>query len=504
MTSYRIEDSILYRFGGLHLFSRQSPALSCASLTKRPDIGSGRMIAFARDVDYPGRTDATKAYLTATLKDFWHAYTHLPKQCRCMYELLRESIPSRMYMDLDAKWAIEGFSDKNKWRIQKVQENLQSDMRMFFLEMVSSKEGGCDIITTKVIRKAIEFDVEDASLFEMFVSASSNERKFSWHVVFPNLVLLNTYHCGALMRRFEQWTLKRYGSTVESNPYFILADPESGQYDCIVDRGVYTPNRCWRLLWSSKMGQSRYFYPLTIGSDGSEVLNESLEYPVFLKSLIQRTVRLSCDPPGDILVHPGGPKFPVLFECCEARTPAELADLADSGLKWRDPISAGRRIWHLTESEMDSLNLNGYKKGKKRILTSSSSSSSSSSSRRFSSRARLSGRAQETIAMTMNRLVDKYGIGKDPRCDAIRIHLMQKVIKRARTIVSSLGAPKWWSSSTPPIFYERGEQSVDLLGGLVSVYPRDIRFCERQRSDHTSNHVTFTISCHAQDGQGAN
>lgn len=141
------------------------------------------------------------------------------------YEVIRENHACRLYFDLEylQKWN----TDKNA-----------NQMVQTLIDMVAQVSG-------KNIRRdsVVELD-------------STSERKFSRHVIFRQVLFCDNEQMGCFVRDVveriiendENMMMVKKGEACEKVPY--------------VDLGVYTKNRCFRLIASSKFGKKQRLLPL--------------------------------------------------------------------------------------------------------------------------------------------------------------------------------------------------------------------------------------------------
>lgn len=488
-------------------FTRQKGALKDSPRTEKGPEG-WRRYTFASDYDVD-RTSSyyrSKRYVTAPLRDFWHWYACLPAGERHYYELLHPNVPSKMYFDLDALML-----DSNRRKLKYVRSRVVSDIRAFFKQLLGTKEGECEVIkllhlsrSSSSTRKSSAAIVEECAQRVLLLDAS-NDKKFSLHITFPDFVAKNPFHCGALMRRLECWLVDKYGQDPAKNPYYVrTGEGDSDEHELVIDRGVYTTYRVMRLPWSSKARQGRFLYPMR---EGDRELSKQLNFETFVDSLIQHTVRMSCDPKRGGIMLDGGPRVPVLFCVCEVRTPQAVEDTQKypSTAEWIDPKSAGRRIWHLSRSTMQALLMHTYSgvgQSQSRVRSSESSSSSSSAPRR-----RIERVTDSTVTGVANILIGQFGVDKNSRPSASittkRRQLEQSIFSISRSLVISMGAPTWWSEFSPPEFYDSEAASqINPIRGTVRISPKAVRHCESIGAEHKSNNVYFFIDANGSRGAG--
>lgn len=199
---------------------------------------------FAKD-KVPSRVLNAKKYAACTLPRMFNYIAAMDRAHRNVYEVLRPGIPSKLYLDCDVKLHRE--PDFNpQWFISV----LEQDLRTFLAAEVHP-------------------DFDDASVTELIVYDSSTKIKWSQHLLIDGAMFLNNFHVGAIMRRFRDYVVKKYGNPDEpdvKNPYFITPkDPElstDGYYrDFIIDLTVYTRYRVFRLPGNCKHGRTAFLVP---------------------------------------------------------------------------------------------------------------------------------------------------------------------------------------------------------------------------------------------------
>lgn len=204
---------------------------------------------FARDKVKVNRNTTTyegkKDYVSCEPKKLFRFLISSKKSGRMFYEILRER-PSKFYMDLDACLKINAkVGNENHHKIDVVKISILQDFRKFILN--SGESGIRDHHKILNLEKTLDRVV--------IGSSTKDEYKFSWHVIYPDLIFINNFHCGALMRRFEYWIVNQYGTKFEENPYYVYDYNKKSDdcfANCVIDRGVYGKNRLMRLMWNSK------------------------------------------------------------------------------------------------------------------------------------------------------------------------------------------------------------------------------------------------------------
>jgi len=219
-------------------FSKQAALL--AEYNKLSDEEKDKTILLAADLDKDGfMSDNQLKHYAISQYDYLNLYfASIPEKYKCYYELLKLNEFCKVYFDIDGLK-----NEENDKKVEYFLENFHRDFINFWKFMKTTTEGGCPVLRDHNADK-------DIIPKNMVVYASSNSKKISYHVLFPDIIMQNNYHCGAVDRRFELWALDHFGENLKENPYFFIK--EKGDYDYILDRGVYTPNRIFRLLFNSK------------------------------------------------------------------------------------------------------------------------------------------------------------------------------------------------------------------------------------------------------------
>jgi hypothetical protein len=138
---------------------------------------------------------------------------------------------------------------------------------------------------------------------EVVVLDSTRPHKISQHLVFPNLVLRNPFHCGALLRRVQVRLLRKHelspgaGDSNNDHPFFIwsriknrAATGETVRVrNFFGDLAVYTRDRNFRVYWSRK----NIAGALPLLEEGSSSSSSStFNWDIYNKTLLQRVPRL--------------------------------------------------------------------------------------------------------------------------------------------------------------------------------------------------------------------
>lgn len=156
---------------------------------------------FAQDVHVSG----AKTFFLCDYEYFCtKLYPRIPQNMKCIYEVLRENVPSKIYIDYDVS--------QNTPEIEKL---FHTTLEKFIEFVKKFLNMGNQEIINKVV-----------------VLGADSETKFSRHVII-NVFVSNVQEVKCLVESF-------------------VKDFHQDEH---IDMGVYTKNRCFRILGSSKKGQ---------------------------------------------------------------------------------------------------------------------------------------------------------------------------------------------------------------------------------------------------------
>lgn len=203
-------------------FHSQSEAF--AYCDKWPEAG---LRTWASEIDSKGR----RRFISATLEVFWDEYSRRLRRNDQVhfYEVIREHHAAKLYLDLE-------FLRKH---------NPQSDGGAMTHAIVTACLEEAAILTcSEMTARSARFDKCD----DIVVLDSTTDKKFSKHIIFTRVA----FHDNVQMGDFVRNVVNR---VVEENPQMVLVHTDDGCQVPFVDLGVYTRNRCFRLIGSSKYGK---------------------------------------------------------------------------------------------------------------------------------------------------------------------------------------------------------------------------------------------------------
>lgn len=193
---------------------------------------------WAYEIDRKGR----RKFVVASYESFWRWYRRCIRRGSILhfYEIIRRGYASRLYFDLE------------------------------YMCEYNSNVKGEDLITKlkQVVKEMKECEHLNR---DCIILDSTTEKKWSKHVIFPNIVFYDNEQVG----EFVEKVAKRMGDDV----FVKNGDGSSVPF---IDLAVYSKNRCFRLIASSKYGKSTRL--LVEGQSQNERL--SVSEVIFFESLV--------------------------------------------------------------------------------------------------------------------------------------------------------------------------------------------------------------------------
>lgn len=212
---------------------------------------NGYLAMFGKD-RYMKENQGKKQFISASFDSFWNVYAITPTRKRCFYEIFIPGNGCHLYMDIDV------------CRTTNVNIGESDFMEMECKEIIeTSKE--------LMIKLGFVKTIEDV---QVIILDSSNDRKFSRHLIFKmtDRYFADNYHCGAFARTIQHMIIEKYGKIDNlDNPFFkwrknetkFTFDYDKFNRDFVIDLGVYTQYRQFRLIGSSKWGEIRPLHLLS-------------------------------------------------------------------------------------------------------------------------------------------------------------------------------------------------------------------------------------------------
>ena len=193
--------------------------------------------------DKISKTVGAKIFYSSSYNEFYLFYSKLPSKDRCFYETLLPEQPCHLYLDMEQDNILN--NDKMNEVID-IGNELLDELVNFIIEF------GKDAFQ----KSGLEIKKKDIRIIEL---DSGTSKKFSKHYIIKimngNIMFLNNFHCGSLMRRFQKYIIQLYGHPDENNRFFHNhTSDRTGDTakNFLIDMGVYTLRRQFRLLGSAK------------------------------------------------------------------------------------------------------------------------------------------------------------------------------------------------------------------------------------------------------------
>lgn len=207
---------------------------------------------------------AKKWYIVCGYEDWWKFYSNTDRKYRYAYEVVLPEMECHLYVDAEASLKT---NDNSVEYYNELFQDLLVELRYFMRKWFIAPSKNLN--NTKIV-----------------VLDSSKPTKFSKHCIIkiPEAKFKNNYYCGAFVRQFHLYILEKYGNG-ETNKFYVNCDKkddESGEFkQFIIDLGVYTKGRDFRLLGSRKRVSTEKRWLWIEGKD------EILTKEDFFDSLIQ-------------------------------------------------------------------------------------------------------------------------------------------------------------------------------------------------------------------------
>jgi len=166
-----------------------------------------------------GKQKESRKFIIGTNEDYWCQY--LNRGIRYGYEVIRRNLPCHLYIDLDVNTSrFPGIQVDDIWQI--VEKHIDC-----------------------IFQSVYDVPVRDITKHVMY---SSGKAKGSMHIIYQiaGKMFKNNAHVGAFMRCVQE--------------YMSIEDPDANYIFELnfIDMKIYTPNRQFRMLGCTKIGQDRY------------------------------------------------------------------------------------------------------------------------------------------------------------------------------------------------------------------------------------------------------
>ncbi|KAG7392264.1 hypothetical protein PHYPSEUDO_001368 [Phytophthora pseudosyringae] len=281
---FRVSHSLMCQLEGtapiLSSFPRQQDAFEfadqVAALRRRVKAIRGASPSIGADSDriprvfsFESAGDGKRRFLVASFAEFWKNYTKTHADHRHVYEIIREGVPCRLYFDLEFKRGINPHVDGNSL-VARLVSLLQLQLyRKYGIRVHHRDIYQLDSSTPAKFSRHLIFHFPEGNLFTDNLHAGAFVREF-----ISDLVVFNDEDAGNL-EALEQLR----------TPFLVnteSVDDPAHKKQLFIDTGVYTRNRMFRVLGSSKFKKQAILRPLRPPpSTASE-----LEFDLFANTLV--------------------------------------------------------------------------------------------------------------------------------------------------------------------------------------------------------------------------
>jgi hypothetical protein len=171
----------------------------------------------------PGSGEGQRRFVVATYESFWENYSIMGAEHRHFYEVIAESAPCHLYFDLEYQ------NEENPSRNPR-------DMMALFIFLVCEK-----------LQECFQVQCDPTHILQL---DSSTEKKFSMHAIvhIPGCAFRTNAHAGS----FVSYLIASIHQDARYAPIIITT---KGTPSTFIDPAVYSKNRNFRLVQSSKLGK---------------------------------------------------------------------------------------------------------------------------------------------------------------------------------------------------------------------------------------------------------
>ncbi|THU65492.1 hypothetical protein C4D60_Mb05t04230 [Musa balbisiana] len=255
--------------------------------------------AQAKLFSYQDHLSGQRRFLVSTYSEFWRRYRCMDPKLRHHYEVIKEIfcsvLPTTGVTGLVAGPLKKKCSEKCiasshgpvllAWLI-----GLPCHL-YFDLEFDKTVNAGKNVDDMVDILMSMTFDIlfdkyaieaNDGWIIEL---DSSTTKKFSRHVIIriPKVAFKDNSHVGAFVSEVCSRITSQRGSDPQLDKLYVRKDSSSSDFQLFLDSAVYSRNRCFRLVFSSKAGKNSFLLPT-----GRFKCKDMTEQEVFMESLICR------------------------------------------------------------------------------------------------------------------------------------------------------------------------------------------------------------------------
>ncbi|KAI8828364.1 hypothetical protein BJ741DRAFT_713673 [Chytriomyces cf. hyalinus JEL632] len=249
------------------VFHRQETAFRAADTSFEPL----RVFSYEIDVQRPG----IRRFVISTVGGFWTKYCSMAQAERVYYEVIRENTPCKLYFDLEFSIDLNPGLDTHA-------------MMVVFKERVIEE-----------LSEVFQLRVDIQNIYDL---DSTTGAKFSRHLIFniPNTAWRNNAHVGQfvqnlvhklrtehkMLQQLPEMSTEQQSRFNQISTLFIKTSHDSSSL--FIDEGVYSRNRNFRIMHSSKIGKAAFLKPYSMNPEPEFEMNPN-EPGDFIASLVSIT-----------------------------------------------------------------------------------------------------------------------------------------------------------------------------------------------------------------------
>uniref|UniRef100_A0A7C9CL28 DNA-directed primase/polymerase protein n=1 Tax=Opuntia streptacantha TaxID=393608 RepID=A0A7C9CL28_OPUST len=211
-----------------------------------------------RIFSYQDHFNGQRRFLVSSYNEFWKRYKSMNPNFRHHYEVIQEGLPCHLYFDLEFERM----------------ENPDKDGNQMVDLLIA--------VVFEALYEKYQIQGDQEWIVEL---DSSTEAKFSRHLVLriPKTAFKDNSHAGAFVSEICSRICIARESDTRFQQVFVSKDSSSAapSQQLFVDNAVYSRNRCFRLVLSSKAGKTSVLLPT-----GRFRCRNMCEEEVFMASLI--------------------------------------------------------------------------------------------------------------------------------------------------------------------------------------------------------------------------
>ena len=260
-TAEAIEDDRMGKENAELEATATSSASDLSECAANPDQFKHRI--FSQELASTGK----RTFISCSINTFFDAYLAIPPRRRHYYEIIRENSPCRLYFDCE-----------------------------FYKEFNPTVDGDSMMgLFTRYVATALQSYFGIMVSLENFLDLdSSTDTKCSHHIIVhlpENQLFLNNLHIGNFVTKIANDCRPSVSASATAQPYAseLWVQGKKNDICFFADLAVYTKNRAFRLVYSSKFQRDTILLPSKQNQFPIDMMSKNGEKKLFLDSLISYT-----------------------------------------------------------------------------------------------------------------------------------------------------------------------------------------------------------------------